>query len=50
MNISTGVFWYMNSDYTTHSSETHNYSSVYKVIPMKILVDVYVVTGKNDSL
>ena len=47
-NILTVISRCINSASTPHISETRPYSSWYKVIPIRILVDVYYATGENN--
>ena len=50
MNISTDILGCRSSTSTSHSSATHRYASLYKVIPIRIIVDVSVAPGENDSV
>ena len=51
-SISTDISLFRNADPTPHSSLIHTSSSIYKVIPSRIiiLVDSYVVNSENDSV
>ena len=50
MKISTSILGCRNADYMSHSPETHNASSWYRVIPIRILVDVSDANCENYSV
>ena len=50
MYISTSILGCKNSTPMSHSSAIHTYSTRYKIIPIRILVEVSNSTGNNDPV